>query len=317
MTIIRFKFNPDETPDGISFTEFMWKLIRDFRQMGRIRTSETYASALRSLSGYRKGREISVNEINSDMMQKYEAFLKGKGLSRNSSSFYMRILRAAYNRAVEEGLTTQSFPFRRVYTGVDKTAKRAIPLSSVRRIKSLELTDPQLEFARDMFLFSFYMRGMSFIDMAYLKKSDLKNGVLTYTRKKTGQKMSIRWEKSMQAIIDKHRPAPESVYLLPIIIPNGKNDRDQYRSCSLRINRELKKIATLAEIPVPLTLYTARHSWASAAKEKNIPIAVISECMGHDSETTTLIYLSSLCSNVLDKANTLIINELLTHDNQK
>lgn len=313
MTIIRLNFTRAYRQEGrISFYVFMQRLINDLKQTGRIRTSETYASALRSLSQYRNGRDISIDEIDSDIIQKYEAYLKGKGLSRNSSSFYMRILRAAYNKAVEEGMTTQKEPFKKVYTGVDKTTKRAIPLSSIRRIMHLDMTDPNLAFARDMFIFSFYTRGMSFIDMAYLKKSDLKNGILTYTRKKTGQRMSIKWENCMQAIIDRHKASPLSQYLLPIITDNGRDSRKQYRNALLRINRELKKIAAAAEISAPLTLYTARHSWASAAKEKNIPLAVISECMGHDSETTTMIYLSSLCDTVIDKANRLIIKELQT-----
>lgn len=318
MTIIRLNFTKTPSPaGGSSFYGFMQRLINDLRQAGRIRTSETYASALRSLSQYRNGRDISVDEIDSDIIRKYEAYLKGKGLSRNSSSFYMRILRAAYNKAVEEGMTTQKEPFRKVYTGVDKTPKRAIPLSSIRRIMHLELTDPNLAFARDMFIFSFYTRGMSFIDMAYLKKSDLKNGILTYTRKKTGQRMSIKWENCMQAIIDRHKASPQSPYLLPIISDGSRTPREQYRNASLRTNRDLKKIASAARISAPLTLYTARHSWASAAQEKNIPLAVISECMGHDSETTTRIYLSSLCDTAIDKANKLIINELQKCTNQK
>lgn len=311
MTIIRLNFTKGQKiSDKASFYGFMQRLIKDLKQMGRIRTSETYASALRSLSQYRKGRDISIDEIDSDIIQKYEAYLKGKGLSRNSSSFYMRILRAAYNKAVEEGITTQKDPFKKVYTGVDKTIKRAIPISSIRRIMHLDLTSHNLSFARDMFLFSFYTRGMSFIDMAYLRKSDLKNGILTYTRKKTGQRMSIKWENCMQTIIDRHKTSTLSPYLLPIITDNGRDSREQYRNASLRINRDLKKIASAAGISAPVTLYTARHSWASAAKEKNIPLAVISECMGHDSETTTMIYLSSLCDTVIDKANELIINEL-------
>ena len=118
----------------------------------------------------------------------YEAWLHGKGITKNSSSFYMRILRAVYNRAVEKELTSNRNPFKHVYTGVDKTVKRAIPLKAIKKIKNLDLSlHPALDFARDMFLFSFYTRGMSFIDMAYLKKKDLQNGILSYRRHKTGQ----------------------------------------------------------------------------------------------------------------------------------
>lgn len=107
-----------------------------------------------------------------------------------------------YNRAVENGLTGQRNLFKSVYTGVEKTLKRAIHLNDIRRIKRLDLSlKPHLDFARDMFLFCFYTRGMSFVDMAYLKKGDIANGILTYRRKKTGQQLFIRWEKCMQEII--------------------------------------------------------------------------------------------------------------------
>ena len=134
--------------------------------------------------------------MNQETIEAYEAYLKKNGrLSLNTISFYMRILRAVYNRAVEKELTTQRFPFRHVYTGIEKTIKRAIPQPIIRQIKEKELlTGSSVDYARDMFLFSFYTRGMSFVDMAYLKKKDLHNGILTYRRKKTGQQLSIKWE---------------------------------------------------------------------------------------------------------------------------
>lgn len=115
---------------------------------------------------------------------------------------YMRTLRSVYNQAVEEGLSKQSAPFKHVYTGVDKTSKRAISLNEIRKIKNLNLRDePKLDFARDLFLFSFYMRGMSFIDIAYLKKTNLSDGYVTYNRKKTGQQITIKWEKKWKRLL--------------------------------------------------------------------------------------------------------------------
>ena len=95
----------------------------------------------------------------------YEAYLKEKGLVKNSTSYYMRIWRSVYNLAVEQGYTTDKKPFKHVYTGIDKTVKRAVPFKIIKMIKELDLSfEPQLELARDIFLFSFYTRGMSFID---------------------------------------------------------------------------------------------------------------------------------------------------------
>ena len=142
----------------------------------------------------------------------------------------MRILRATYNRAVDKGVIRQRFPFKHVYTGVEKTVKRAISFKVIRQLKEMDLSHSQsMEFARDMFMFSFYTRGMSFVDMAFLKKTDLNNGMLTYRRKKTGQLLSIRWEKCMQDIVDKY-PGNYSTYLLPIIIHIRKDERLQYKN---------------------------------------------------------------------------------------
>ena len=193
-------------------------------------------------------------------MTEYEASLKSYGVAMNTVSFYNRILRAVYNRAVEKEMTVQRYPFKHVYTGIDKTVKRAVPLKIIKRIKDLDLSfKSSLDFARDMFLFSFYTRGMSFIDMAYLKKKDLQNGILSYRRRKTGQQLFIKWEKSMQEIIDKY-PANENGYLLPII-KTDRNERLQYRNALRLVNNKLKEISvsiglrcTLAAIHGPVSL---------------------------------------------------------------
>ena len=214
-----------------------------------------------------------------------------------------------YNRAVEKEMTVQRYPFKHVYTGIDKTVKRAVPLKIIKRIKDLDLSfKSSLDFARDMFLFSFYTRGMSFIDMAYLKKKDLQNGILSYRRRKTGQQLFIKWEKSMQEIIDKY-PANENGYLLPII-KTDRNERLQYRNALRLVNNKLKEISVSIGLQAKLTMYVSRHSWASIAKSQNIPLSVISAGMGHDSENTTQIYLASLDNSTIDKANDLILKKL-------
>ena len=297
--------------DEQSFFNFMQGVIAHLRQMGKIRTAENYSCTLKSFMQFRQDRDILLSEIDSDLMQLYEAYLHGKGVVRNTSSFYMRILRAVYNRALEKELVEQRNPFRHVYTGVDKTVKRAIPLSAIKRMKNLDLSlQPNLEFARDMFLFSFYTLGMSFIDMAHLKKKDLQNGFLSYRRRKTGQQLVIRWEQCMQEIVGKYPENSLSPYLLPILKYPFEDTNKQYRNVMSVINRKLKEIAGLADISVALSIYCARHSWASAAKSKNVPISVISEGMGHDSEMTTQIYLASLDNSVVDKANFSILREL-------
>lgn len=222
----------------------------------------------------------------------------------------MRGLRAIYNRAVEKGMTVQREPFKYVYTGIDKTIKRAVPLKVIRQIRDLDLTlFPTMDFARDIFMFSFYTRGMSFIDMAYLKKKDLQGGTLSYRRQKTGQQLFVKWEKPMQEIVDKYN-TNGTPYLLPIIRDMNADIRRQYKNAAHLVNDKLKKLGEKLGLTVPLTSYVARHGWASIARSRNIPLAIISEAMGHDSEKTTRIYLASLDTTSVDKANSRILKAL-------
>lgn len=293
-----------------SLFNFMEGMIIKLKQNGRIRTSETYTSTLNSFKKFRDNQDLMLDSLSSGIMEAYEAWHRQRGVAPNTISFYTRILRAAYNRAVEEEVIVNRYPFRHVYTGVDKTVKRALPLPIIRKIKALDLSlRPELDYARDMFMMSFMLRGMSFIDMAYLRKTDLANGHITYRRRKTGQQLIIKWTKEMQVLLDKY-PENTSDYLLPIIRNPGSHDRSTYRNVGYNINHNLKSIAAKVGISIPLTLYVARHSWASAAKSKGIPISVISEGMGHDSETTTKIYLASLDTSVVDRANSIILKSL-------
>lgn len=293
-----------------SLFNFMSSIIIQLKQNGKIRTSETYTVTLNSFKKFRHDKDIMLDCITSEVMESYEAWHQHRGVAPNTISFYTRILRAVYNRAVEDEIIENRNPFRHVYTGVDKTVKRALPLSIIKKIRTLDLSFmSSLDFARDMFIMSFMLRGMSFIDMAYLRKSDLANGYVTYRRRKTGQKLIIQWTKEMQMILNKY-PVNSTDYLLPIIKNIGANERYTYRNVGYNINHNLKIIAQKIGITIPLTLYVARHSWASAAKAKGIPLSVISEGMGHDSETTTQIYLASLDTSFVDKANSLIIKSL-------
>ena len=293
-----------------SLFNFMESIIVKLKQNGKIRTSENYKSTLNSFKNFRKDEDIMLDCITSELMESYEAWQKSRGIAPKTISFYTRILRAVYNRAVEDDIIENRNPFRHVYTGHDKTVKRALPLAVIKKIKTLDLSlVPTLDYARDMFMMSFYLRGMSFIDMAFLKKTDLKNGYITYRRHKTGQQLIIEWTKEMQMMLDKY-PENKSDYLLPIIRNKEVNEHCTYRNTGYNINHNLKSIAGMVGVNIPLTLYVARHSWASIAKAKGIPISVISEGMGHDSEATTQIYLASLDTSVVDKANSLILKSL-------
>ena len=170
--VLRLYRSPSETKGFVSFTE---SLIAELKRTGRQCTAERYATTLNSFKRFMAERnDIPLDLVESSLMVEYETFLKSNGICPNSISFYMRCLRAVYNRAVEKELVVQRNPFKHVYTGIDKTVKRAVPLKIIRQIRELDLTlTPELDYAKDLFLFSFYTRGMSFVDMAYLKKKNL------------------------------------------------------------------------------------------------------------------------------------------------
>lgn len=160
-----------------TLSSFMQVNIASLRQSGKLRTSETYRATLNSFMKFMDGKDVLLSNMDAELMMGYETYLKAQGASMNTVSFYMRILRATYNRAVDKGVIRQRFPFKHVYTGVEKTVKRAISFKVIRQLKEMDLSHSQsMEFARDMFMFSFYTRGMSFVDMAFLKKTDL-NGI--------------------------------------------------------------------------------------------------------------------------------------------
>lgn len=304
----------DSNSDFIAYAR---KEVDRTRRMGKVRTAEAYASSLNSFQRFwGEQGDMAFEDIDAALMTEYEAYLEQDGKCPNTVSFYMRNLRTLYNRAVEEGLTENRFPFRRVNTRVEKTVKRAVTAEIIARIKELELSlHPALEFTRDLFLLCFYLRGMSFVDLAFLKKKDLQNGVLVYRRRKTGQQLCIKWEPSMQEIVRKYTD-PESPYMLPIIKESGKDERRQYLNASHLMNRKLKKIGRMIGCPIKLTFYVSRHGWASIAQSQHIPLPVISEALGHDSEDTTRIYLALLDTAVVDRANSKVINSIVQQRNR-
>ena len=288
----------------------MEHVIGRLRQLKHSGTARNYSAALGSFKRFRDNEDIPMEAIGHILMEDYQAYLTSTGVVPNSISFYMRILRAVYNRAVEQGLTEDRKPFRTVFTGTEKTLKRAISIHDIKRIRDLDLsTRPNLEFARDLFFFLFLCRGMSFIDAVFLKKTDVRNGVLTYRRQKTGQMLHIKVIQPIRELIDRYSNK-DSPYLLPVITSSGGDERKQYEAVLRRVNNALKAIAGMVKLPIPLTTYVSRHAWASIAKSKNVPVNVISDALGHDSIATTQVYLASIDASVIDRANELIVKDL-------
>ena len=281
--------------------------------IGRLGTAKTYRDALASFSRFRNGEDIAIDALDAELMNRYEAWLKGHGVKRNSSSCYLRTLRTLYRKAVENGLTVDKDIFRHVFTGFAPTAKRALPLDTIRAIRRLNLQGgSDLAFARDMFMLCIYLQGISFVDMAYLKKNDIKNGMLQYSRKKTGQSITVGWEPVMQEIVgvSAHQTVG-SPYLLPIITRQDGTERRQYERMEHKVNRLLKKIGGMVGLQVPLTTYVGRHCWASTMRDMGVSLSIVSKGLGHESLKTTQIYLSSIDTEGVVKANRKMIGRIL------
>lgn len=281
--------------------------------IGRTGTAKTYGDALASFSCFRKGEDLLIETLDAETMNLYEAWLKGRGVKRNSSSCYLRTLRTLYRKAVDSGMTTDKDIFRHVFTGFAKTTKRAVPLDAIHAIRQLDLPEGSfLAFARDLFVLSVFLQGISFVDMAYLKKSDIKNGLLQYIRKKTGQSLSVGWEPAMQAIVDTYAHLTVgSPYLLPIITMQDGTERRQYERMGHKVNCYLKKIGQMVGLQIPLTTYVARHSWASVMRDLGVSLSIVSKGLGHESLKTTQIYLSSIDTDGVVKANRRMIRKIL------
>ncbi len=290
------------------FRVYMGSLSAKMRENESFGTARNYDRARDSFARFLKYEKIDDTEVNEHLIGSYGNYLSGRGLVRNTISFYMRILRSAYNKAVSEGLGEQTMPFRRVYTGVDVTRKRAVSEKTIKKLLKADFAEEGREFARDLFAFSFFARGMAFVDMAYLKKKDVEGGAIRYTRKKTGQRLTIKAEPCIQNIIKKYLDSP-GIYLFPILrSENPWEAYEQYEAALSWYNKKLRVIADKTGINVPLSSYAARHSWATSARNHRVPLSLISAGMGHNSESTTRIYLASIDNSEIDKANRKVLS---------
>ncbi len=288
--------------------DYMEQQIVRLREANRFGTACNYERACRSFAAFLGGMRLPFAALTEQLIGDYNAYLLRRGVVRNTISFYMRILRAVYNKAVRQRLTEQLYPFREVYTGIDRTRKRAVSEAVLVQLYRLELPcGSPLALARDLFLFSYCTRGMAFVDIAYLQKGNLRDGMICYARRKTGRQLTVKIEPGIRRILDRYRSA-DSPYLFPLLTSTDPVEAfRQYRRAMDEHNRSLRKLSALLPDGCRLTSYTARHSWATVARDRNVPIAVISEGMGHTSEQMTRIYLTMLEHTVIDRANRLLI----------
>ena len=290
--------------------EYVRDLTQRLHKNGKHRSAEIYTCTLRSFMKFRKEKDLLISQLDSLIMEDYESYLRKNGLTLNTISFYMKRLRAIYNKALEQYGLEDRKPFAHSFTKNTPTAKRALTAENIHQIVAATTVTEEEALARDLFLFSFYTRGMSFVDIAFLEKGSIKDGQLIYKRKKTGKELRVAWRPCMQEIADRH-PSLDGKHLLGIVNQNVVTDvRKQYHYRQCRVNKALQKFTRRIGIPMKVTMYCARHSWATIAKEKNIPISVISDSMGHNSEKITRIYLKSINDDVIDRYNDMLIEAI-------
>lgn len=283
---------------------FTVREIERLRQEGRSGTAGLYLSGLYSLRRFLRGQRITFRELTYCFLTDYIHFLRMRGISENTVSMYIRNLRAVYNKARRQGINMGSeSPFRELRLQNQETAKRALCKNDIARIASVDLSsEPLMDCARDLFMFSFYARGMPFVDIVFLKHDSIISGIIYYERNKTGQRMQVRVIPPLAALIEKYRDSYP--YVLPYITSfSDRTSYIQYRYALGNVNRLLKRLGKRLHLPLVLTTYVARHSWATIAKEEGFSVASISEGLGHTSEATTQIYLQSFNNEVIDKIN--------------
>jgi integrase len=297
---------------GNSIGVYADTLAKGLEKGGFVRTAKAYLTAAARFTKFNGGHDIKLERITAAMISDFQQTLKTEGKSMNTISFYMRTLRAIYNKAVEEKRIQRRGEnlFSSVYTGVAPSRKMALTSAELARFTELDATNnlsERLKLTLAAFLFCYHARGMCFTDIAHLKKSNITDNTIHYRRKKTNQVLEVKIVPAMRRILDRYAAETAgSEYLFPIMTKKGKDLRLQYES-GLRVqNKRLKKIAAMLNINKGLSTNCARHSWATVAKNEGLPLAVISEGLGHTSQKTTEIYLASLEQAHLDHASILV-----------
>lgn len=283
------------------FNQCAGAYIERLRKEGRYSTAHVYKNALFSFSKFCGTTNISFRHVTRECLRCYGQYLYESGLKLNTISTYMRMLRSIYNRGVEAGRAPY-VPrlFHDVYTGVDIRQKKALPVLELHKLLYEDPKSERLRRTQTIAALMFQFCGMSFADLAHLEKSALNQNVLQYNRIKTKTPMSLEILDSAKEMIDQlrsYKPAvPDCPDYLFNILHGDKKRKDErayreYQSALRSFNNCLKDLARALHLNSPVTSYTFRHSWATTAKYRGVPIEMISESLGHKSIKTTQIYL--------------------------
>lgn len=296
----------------LNFLDLVEARIQHMRDARQLQTANNYACALKLFKKFYVRPVLAMEDLTVSLMKDFQSFMMNRHLSKNTISLYNRSLRAVYNYALdEEILTIDKHPFRKVFTGIERTRKRALKSDVVKRLIHTDLNDNlKMRFSRDLFLFCIYTQGMAFIDLAHLRVDNVSGLRIVYRRHKTNQRIELELLDCAREIIDRYHES-ESPYLFPILYDHSKQHYRKYSAVLRMYNRELHLLSQLLQLDVPLSSYVARHTWASLAKWNGINNSIISEAMGHSNIETTRIYLASLDVDVISKANYRVIHSLM------
>ena len=275
-------------------------------------TVSNYRTALRSFEAFLDGREVTLRDIDSTLLQQYALWLEERSVSRNTSSCYLRSLRALYHQLGANDRQLPAKPFVGVFTGNVPTAKRAVTVADLRKLRGLQLPKgSSLALARDIFMFCFYAMGIPFADVVRLKRTQVRGNAIGYCRRKTGRYVHVGIEPCMREILNRYG-GHGGTYAFPVL-PEGVSDEEQHKAYTLalyRYNRALRRLARMAGIERTLCSYVPRHTWATRAYANRVELAVIAQALGHASTRTTWTYVNMAGNGVLATANRKIIREI-------
>lgn len=287
-----------------SVFDFLTKLEHDLKAINKIGNAMVYRCLAGVLENFLGHTDLTFNQVDREFLERWEAWHLKRGLKINSLGTYMRTLRATYNKAAKAGLADKAAnPFFDYSIKKEPTAKRAISQKQLLKIINCHLEpEHELFHARNYFLASFAMQGMSFVDMAFLKKSMLYDDRIKYRRTKTSRIYNIKLNAMVQAILEHYATNKEpDEFIFPILKRTTLEEQYQDEKQARKIyNTQLKKLGKLCGIEEKLTSYVSRHSFAMAARLSEVPLEVISQMLGHSDTRTTMIYLDSIPDKTVD-----------------
>ena len=287
--------------------EYYLTYIQNLKKEKRIRYAGMLEVSYNSFIKFNKHLDIPFSDIDVAWLKKYELWMKEQNLSVSTISTRVRHLRAVFNLAIAEHfIKNDCYPFRnyKVSKLNKQTPKRAIAKKDVMRIMGYQGKSEMECLAIDVFVFSYLNAGINFIDIAKLKHSNIVESHLIYNREKTKKLLNVPLQPKALEIIAKYQ-SDKSPYLFPILSPFHKTEvqiANRLHKVLAKVNKHLKEIGEKLNLPIPLTTYVARHSYATVLKRAGVSTSIISESLGHSSERITQIYLDSFDNEQIDEA---------------